>query len=273
MEYKFPKKMPKLVREFLSETLSCVHSILQDVLVGIYLYGSLAMGCFNPKSSDIDLILVVRKRLLKVQRKKVIKCLREVCSKSRRIELSIVRENILRNPQYPIMVDLHFEYWGEIFENEKDNEILSNLYTTRKRGFRIWGKPISSVFSEIPPQYHLKSVIEDLNCTRKYLHENPERVGYDPVVYWVLGSCRILAFIRDEKVLSKLEGGQWGLANLPKQYHDLVEQAISRYQGKKKEQIWNHEKLEAFADYMTRIILKESDNYEASSDETINSQY
>lgn len=29
-------------------------------LVGIYLHGSLAMGCFNPDTSDVDLLLVVR---------------------------------------------------------------------------------------------------------------------------------------------------------------------------------------------------------------------
>jgi predicted nucleotidyltransferase len=259
MEYKFPKEAPKPVKEFLGEMLSCLHSILQEDLVGVYLYGSLAMGCFNPESSDIDLILVVRKRLLKGQRKRVIEYLKRVCSKSRRIELSIIRENVVRNPQYPIIVDLHFEYWGEIFENKKDKEILSNLYTTRKRGFCIWGKPISKVFSQIPAQYHLRSVIEDLKCTIKYLNEDPGHVGYDPVVYWVLGSCRIMAFTREKKVLSKLEGGWWGLGNLPKEYHDLIKQAISRYQRKKKGQIWNHEKLEAFADYMTKTILKESD--------------
>jgi streptomycin 3"-adenylyltransferase len=160
------------------------------------------------------------------------------------------------------MVDLRFEYWGDIFENEEDKEILSNLYTTRKRGFCIWGKPISKVFSQIPAQYHLTSVIDDLKCTRKYLHEDPKRVGYDPAVYWVLGSCRILAFIKGGKVLSKLEGGKWGLTNLPEEYHDLIKQAISCYQGKEKEHIWNHDKLEVFADYMTKTILKESDNYE-----------
>jgi streptomycin 3"-adenylyltransferase len=261
MEYNFPKKTPKPVTEFLRETLSCIHSILQENIVGIYLYGSLAMGCFNSKSSDIDIIIVVRKRLLKVQRKKVIEYLKEACSKSRRLELNIIRENAIRHPRYPIMVDLHFEHWGEIFENERSKEILSNLYTTRKRGFRVWGKPTSNVFSEIPAQYHLRSVIEDLKCTRKHLHESPDHVGYDPAVYWVLGSCRILAFIREKKVLSKLEGGQWGLANLPKKYYDLIKQALFYYQGKKEEHTWNHEKLEYYADYMTKIILKESDNY------------
>jgi predicted nucleotidyltransferase len=258
MEYRFPENTPKFVKEVLKETLLGVHSILGDNLIGIYLYGSLAMECFNPKSSDIDIIVVAKKRLLREQREKIINYLKGVCSKSKRIELSMVCEDVIRHPRYPIIVDLHFEYWGDIFENKKNNEILSNLYTTKKRGFRIWGKPINDVFSEIPAQYHLRSVIEDLEHTRKYLHESPERVGYDPAVYWILGSCRILAFIREEKVLSKLEGGQLGLANLPKQYHEVIKQALSYYRGKKKEHIWNHEKLEAFADYMTRVILRES---------------
>jgi streptomycin 3"-adenylyltransferase len=258
MEYKFPKKTPEFVREALRETLSGVHSILQDNLVGVYLYGSLAMGCFNPKSSDIDIVLVVRKGLPEEQRKKVLEYLKGVGSKDRRIELSIVREDVVRNPRYPMMVDLHFEYWGDVFESEEDKEILSNLYTARERGFCVWGVPIGDVFSEIPAEYHLRSVVEDLEHTRKCLHESSERVGYDPAVYWVLGSCRILAFIREGKVLSKLEGGWWGMVNLPREYHDLVGQALSCYRGKKKERVWDHEKLEAFADYMTRVIQRVS---------------
>ncbi len=258
MEYEFPEKTPKFVRDFLKETFTSVHSILRDNLVGIYLYGSLAMRCFNPKSSDIDTIIVVKKRLSKEQKRSMIEYLKGISSKDRRIELSIFRESVVRNPRYPMMMDLHFEYWGEVFENEKDNEILSNLYTTRKRGFCVWGKQIGDVFSKIPAEYHLRSVIEDLEHTREHLHDNPESVGYDPAVYWILGSCRILAFIREEKVLSKLEGGRWGAANLPEEYHDVVEQALSCYQGKKKEHIWNNEKLEAYADYMTRIIQRES---------------
>jgi len=35
--------------------------ILGNNLVGIYLHGSAAMGCFNPKKSDLDLILIVKK--------------------------------------------------------------------------------------------------------------------------------------------------------------------------------------------------------------------
>ena len=37
--------------------------ILGDNLTGIYLHGSAAMGCFNPKESDIDLLVVVKDAL------------------------------------------------------------------------------------------------------------------------------------------------------------------------------------------------------------------
>lgn len=259
MQYKFPKNTPLFARRILEETVSNVHSILKGNMIGAYLYGSLAMACFNPTSSDIDLIIVIRKRLAKHQGTKTIQYLKATSSKDRRIELSIVDMTSLQHPRYPMMVDLHYEHWGNIFENEEDDEILSNLYTTRKRGFRIWGLPIDDVFSKIPPSYHLKSVIQDIEHTRKYLHETPERAGYNIAVYWVLTSCRILAFIMEEKVLSKLEGGIWGLANLPKKHHDLIEQALTCYRSKKRDNgPWNKKELDAFADYMTAAILKES---------------
>ncbi|MGN7761522.1 nucleotidyltransferase domain-containing protein [Paenibacillus sp. 22594] len=34
---------------------------LKGNLLGIYLHGSLAMGCFNPLKSDVDFLVVVKK--------------------------------------------------------------------------------------------------------------------------------------------------------------------------------------------------------------------
>jgi streptomycin 3"-adenylyltransferase len=255
MRYEFPRDTPRSVRETLKETLANVHSILGEDLAGVYLYGSLAMECFQPASSDIDLILVVKEKPIKEMSDRIFEYLKR-SSKDRHIELSLVTMDAVQNPQYPMLVDLHYEWWGNTFENEEDSEILSNLYTTRQRGFRVWGAPISDVFSKIPAHYHLRSVIEDLEHTRRHLHESADRVGYDAAVYWVLGSCRVLAFMREGKVLSKLEGGRWGLANLPLKYHNLIEQALSCYRGRKKNRTWNHDGLEAFADYMTSAMLR-----------------
>jgi predicted nucleotidyltransferase len=258
MEYEFPENAPESVKGFLREMLSVLHPILFDDLVGVYLTGSLAMGCFNPESSDVDTILVVRKSLSEEKRRKTIELLNGVCSKKKRLELSIVGMDVLRKPTYPIMVYLHYEYWGNTLENTMDSEILSNLYTARKRGFRVWGAPIRAVFSKIPSEFHLRSVIEDIEHTREHLHENRELAGYNVPVYWVLGACRLLAFIREERVLSKAEGGRWGLTNLPKKYHSIIQQALASYERKRSNRVWNEDELNAFADYMINTVWRES---------------
>ena len=38
--------------------------------------------------------------------------------------------------------------------------------------------------------------------------------------------------MKEEKILSKLEGGQWGLEKLPKEYQDLIHQALNKYLSK-----------------------------------------
>ena len=37
--------------------VSLCREVLADALTGVYLHGSLAMGCFNPVTSDVDLIV------------------------------------------------------------------------------------------------------------------------------------------------------------------------------------------------------------------------
>ena len=50
---------PDDVRNLVNHVLEDYRAILADNLVGFYLHGSLAMGCFNPELSDIDFLAVV----------------------------------------------------------------------------------------------------------------------------------------------------------------------------------------------------------------------
>ena len=53
------------LKGLLDEFICNSKNILQDNLIGIYLHGSLAMGCFNEKKSDIDLLVVVKQSAIK----------------------------------------------------------------------------------------------------------------------------------------------------------------------------------------------------------------
>ena len=47
--------------------------------------------------------------------------------------------------------------------------------------------------------------------------------------YLVLNLARVLAFKREGLVLSKAEGGQWALENIPSEYHGIVKAALAEY--------------------------------------------
>lgn len=46
-------------QELLDEIVSKSEIIFQEDLTGIYLHGSLAMGCFNPKKRDIVFLIFI----------------------------------------------------------------------------------------------------------------------------------------------------------------------------------------------------------------------
>ncbi|HLO29032.1 MAG TPA: nucleotidyltransferase domain-containing protein, partial [Anaerolineales bacterium] len=48
------------VNEILDVLLSDVQQILGDQFIGMYLYGSLSSGDFNPETSDVDFLVVTR---------------------------------------------------------------------------------------------------------------------------------------------------------------------------------------------------------------------
>lgn len=47
--------------------------------------------------------------------------------------------------------------------------------------------------------------------------------------YIILNLCRVLAYKKEELILSKQEGGKWGLNNVPKKYDNLIWQALDDY--------------------------------------------
>ena len=66
---------PKPIKEQIGRLLRAIIGTLGEDLIGLYLYGSLAAGCFNPERSDIDLLAVTRRRMTAEERRRVIETL------------------------------------------------------------------------------------------------------------------------------------------------------------------------------------------------------
>ena len=95
-----------LINSFVKQT----KKILEENLVGVYLHGSLAMGCFNPQKSDIDLIIVVNEPLTDSIKKEYLRMVVEHNARgpAKGIEMSVVLRNVCKPFVYPTPYELHF---------------------------------------------------------------------------------------------------------------------------------------------------------------------
>ncbi len=96
--------------DLLCSITSAAKDILGDALRGVYLHGSLAMGCFNPEKSDIDLLLVINREMTDAQKRRFMEIVVELNARAPKkgLELSVVKEEVCRHFVYPTPFELHF---------------------------------------------------------------------------------------------------------------------------------------------------------------------
>lgn len=210
-----------------------------EALVGVYLHGSLAMECFNPRRSDIDVLVVVSTPLSTAFRRQLLGALMRASGDPFPLEISILLHADLRRWKYPTPYLLHYsESWRErvaaflatpgiddqdaAFHGE-DPDLAAHITVVNTRGVRLEGAPIADVFPPVPADDYKHSILLDLDWGMRRAREDP--------VYLVLNACRVLAFLQEGHVLSKLEGGAWGLGSLPRVFIPLLESALESYRG------------------------------------------
>src|SRR5262249_47261921 len=162
--------------------------LLVDNLMGIYLHGSLAMGCFNPSRSDIDLLVVTRQGMMRETVREVARIALRVSLNPRPLEFSILRESYLHPWQYPTPFDFHFgEDWRdqtaraladetELWTSDPpqtDPDLAAHITITRACGICLVGKPIVVVFPDVPRADYVDSIMEDFEFARERIGDNP----------------------------------------------------------------------------------------------------
>jgi streptomycin 3"-adenylyltransferase len=148
------------------------------------------------------------------------------------IELSIVTRGAVKPFVYPTPFVLHFSpmHLGW-FQRDPDSyvrqmkgedaDLAAHCTVLLRRGIVLWGAPIADVFGEVPKPAYLDSILQDVAGAAEAILEDP--------LYITLNLCRVLAYAREGLVLSKQEGGQWGLSHLPEVHRPLAALALDCY--------------------------------------------
>lgn len=248
---------PAPVREQVQAFCAQMQDILGDELVAIYLHGSLAMGCFNPDRSDLDLLVIMQHQLPVEIQRQIMESLLKLSNAPSPIETSFLVEQELHPFQHPLPYHLHYsESWRQQMSDELTNgswrhwnedqrydpDLSAHLTIIHHRGFTLYGPAAADTLPEVPAECYIASITGDYIDARDTSMQNP--------VYFILNACRVHAYLNEQQVLSKDEGGVYGLKALPPEFRDLISQALEIYRGEHPDTPFDENGLGRFAAYM-----------------------
>jgi hypothetical protein len=215
------------VNRLLESLLSRMRHIFREKLVGLYLYGSLTTGDFDPESSDIDLLAVTSSDVSEAE----FDALRAMhldfeCENpgwEDRVEvayLSVTALRTFRSKRSPIAVISP----GEPFHmNEAGRDWLMNWYVVRERGVAIFGPLAEALIAPITRE-------EFAACVRDYAAEWGDRIKDVPdrkgQAHAILTMCRALHVHMTGEQASKRQAAVWAQEELP-QWSGLIQSALA----------------------------------------------
>lgn len=237
----------------------------EENLVGVYIHGSLTLGCFHWDNSDIDFIVVLENMPPQVKKEEYITGLLNI-NKScppKGLEMSIVLEKYTHQFVYPTPFELHFSnahlkkcsddlraYCQHM--NGMDKDLAAHFTIIKKSCIVLCGKTVKDTFGEIPKKDYFDSIKCDIENAEEEVLENP--------IYIILNLCRVLAYKYEDIILSKKDGGIWGIENIDKKYAGIIEKALSAYQDSNSFR-WEDKEdiLIAFAKYALNLLFIKCD--------------
>lgn len=215
----------------LSEIKNGCRHVLGENLTGIYLHGSVAFGCFRWEKSDIDFLVVVKEELPHGIKRRLMDLILRLSESAppKGLEMSVVLEAECRHVRHPVPFLLHYsnmhreryrenpeEYLAEM--NGVDPDLAAYFEVVRRTGIVLCGAPVDRIFGEVPYEAFFDSI-----------RRNAAEGGGD--ASGILNLCRYAAFAGEGRVLSKRDGGFWGLKHLPEKWRGLIRCALDIESG------------------------------------------
>ncbi len=228
------------MREQVDQLVDGLAAIFRADLVGVYLHGSLVLGCFNPERSDIDLLAVMRQRATAHRRDRLARLLLR-CSAPKAwpreppypVEISLLTEADLKPWAHPTPFDFHYsEKWRAVFEEQladgevassrgEDADLAAHLTVIRGAGVVLAGAPIAATVPDVPHCDNADSLLRDLAWCR----DIPWKF------HSVLTASRIWATLVEGGLHSKETGARWALERAPEEMRPLITRALAMYRS------------------------------------------
>lgn len=214
------------VNDLLNELLTNIKDILDEKIIGLYLEGSLVLGDFDPKTSDIDLVAILESDINDLEFENLKKMHQDFVKKhpdwNDRIEVCYISKEAINSTKLKIS-DLVNISPGEPFHRMKSQkEWLMNWYLTREKSKTLFGLDPKEVINPISKEEFLDCVKDHVKSWGEWVGGMKNRYAQS---YAILTLCRALYSYKNADQVSKFKAADWVKNKYP-QFKNVINNAL-----------------------------------------------
>ena len=214
------------INDLLEDLLVQLHHVLDQKLIGVYLYGSLVWGDFDRESSDIDLVVATAADIVAQEFRDLDTMQLGFTEKythwDGRIEIAYVSTAALqtfKSHTYKLAVISP----GEPFNiKESDPGWLMNWYMVQEQGRTLFGPAPATLIDPISKQEFIQTVKQHAARWGEWIYDSHSRPAQ---AYAILTMCRALYTCMHGVQVSKRKAAEWAAQELPEWSH-LIQSAL-----------------------------------------------
>jgi streptomycin 3"-adenylyltransferase len=215
------------MHEQLEQAVALVQEVLDDELVGLYLFGSAVLGGLTP-TSDLDLLAVSRRPVTVDKRRRLVERLLALSMRPRFLELTIVVESEILPWRYPPQMDFQYGDWlrpelerGEFPQPTANPDLAALITMILLNGKALVGPPPADVFEPVPHEHLLRAGVDELGSILDDLDADTRNM--------LLTLARIWSTAETGEIRSKDAAADWALQHLPPEHQPVLERARDGY--------------------------------------------
>jgi hypothetical protein len=221
------------VNEVLQLLLTNGKEILKDQFIGMYLYGSLSSGDFNPETSDIDFLFVTSDVLAEETISKLEAMHREAWATNLKragelegayIPRELIRRHHAKGPACPTVNE------GQFYVAPLGSDWIIQRHVVREYGVVIEGPDPKSLIDVVTPDEIRGAVLAILQewwfpmlGDSSWLRDHESAYH----AFAVITMCRVLHALEHGTIVSKPKAVRWARTSLPDRWKVLIDKAIA----------------------------------------------
>jgi hypothetical protein len=225
------------VNEFPDMLLAKVSAILGPQMAGMYLYGSLSSGDFNPQTSDIDFVVITEGELapetVSALEKMHIEIWASGLKQAAKLEGSYIPKSLIRrhDPNGPPCPTVNE---GAFFVDRRGSDWIIQRHVIRECGVILSGPDPKTLIDPVSADEIRQAVHGVMDEWWFPMLENSFWLsdhGSEYHAFAVISMCRALHALRHGTIVSKPAAAKWAQNEFGGQWSALIEKALEAQSG------------------------------------------